>query len=151
MNPINKEALSKARQMMNRDFGEDISDLSQEIRNTLTNIYYEFSCLVIRSQSGQHPEAMLKARGFMQGLKKFAEENAFLRSAVDALPTIISEMRKLARAGDRKGYEFLVRLFLDTFKLRIPNVDKKSMLRLTFERSYYSSKVKEIPDLWKLI
>jgi hypothetical protein len=151
MNPINKEALSKAGQMMKRDFGEDISDLPQEIRNTLANIYYEFSCLVIRSESGQHPEAMLKARGFMEGLKKFAEENAFLRSAVDALPTIISEMRKLARAGNRKGYDLSVRLLLDTFKLRIPDMDKKSVLRVTIERPFYSSKVREIPDLWKLI
>jgi hypothetical protein len=151
MNPVNKEALSNARQMMNRHFGEDISDLPQEIRNTLANIYYEFSCLVIRFEGGQHPETMLKAHGFMRGLKKFAEENAFLRSAVDALPTIISEMRSLVSAGNRKGYDLSVRLFLDTFKLRIPDMDKKSVLRVAIERPFYSSRVREIPDLWRLI
>jgi hypothetical protein len=151
MTPLNKEALSRARQTINRHFGEDISDLPQEIRTTLANIYYEFSYLNISLEGGHAPDAILMADDFERGLKKFSEDNAFLRSAVDALPSIISEMRKLVSAGNRKGYDFSVRLFLDTFKLRIPDMDKKSMLRLTFERPFYSSKVREIPDLWKLI
>jgi hypothetical protein len=151
MNPINKEALTRAKQMMSRDFGGDISDLSQEIRNTLANVYYEFSCLVIRAEAGRPPEAMLKARDFEQGLKKWSEDNAFLKSSVRELPTIISEMRKVVRAGNRKGYDVLARLFLDTFKLRIPDLDKKSVLRVAIERPFYGSRIKEIPDLWKMI
>ena len=151
MNPINKEALTRAKQMMSRDFGGDISDLSQEIRNTLANVYYEFSCLVIRAEAGRPPEAMLKARDFEQGLKKWSEDNAFLKSSVRELPTIISEMRKVVRAGNRKGYDVLARLFLDTFKLRIPDLDKKSVLRVAIEHPFYGSRIKEIPDLWKMI
>ena len=40
---------------------------------------------------------------------------------------------------------------LAIFKYKIPDVDKKSMIRLKLEKPFYSSSVDEIPDLWKLI
>ncbi len=67
------------------------------------------------------------------------------------MPEIIAEIREIRKKGEQNNYKFLLQVFQDNFKYRIPNALTKSSLRLSLERPFYVGKAKEIQNLWKLV
>ncbi len=158
MSTINQQAFNNARQLIQRDFG-NVTDLPEDLRNTVVNTYYEFCCLELEFNHGphHHPDYYHATNtvgpklGWLGNLKKFYDEDVRLRAAVKHLPEIISGMREFKRDGETTGYKLAVSMAIDLFKYRIPRSIYKSPVRLAIERPFYALKVREIPDLWRLI
>jgi len=151
MTPLNYEALNRARLLIKRDFG-DLSDLPEELRNTLANTYYEF-CYLGMELEGEFafPSAITMEDNLVGGMEKFANESAHLNAAVNILPEVIGGLRGMKREGRSEGYELCVSLIFDIFKYKIPDANIKTKVQLAAERPHYSSQVREIPNLWKLV
>jgi hypothetical protein len=145
---INQSALRQARNLITRDYG-DLSDLPEEVRNTVVNVYYEFCCASLElKEKFPYPQIIRQAKDLRAGLKQFCEQEAFYVSAMNNLPKIINELRKIS--PDKEGYEFIIQVILDIFKYRIPDVNEKTPNQLNEERPAYKANIKEITDLWKL-
>jgi hypothetical protein len=150
MIPIHPEALKRAREMVNRDFGS-IADLEEELRNTIANTYYRLGHLDLEAEREFGFPLMISLEsGLGKGLEKFAEESALLTAGAKFLPEIIKTIRDLRKNGDLAEYQKGRQTVLDMFKYRIPDLPKKSAFRLTVERPFYAARVEEIPNLWRL-
>ena len=149
MTPVHTEALNRARQIIRRDFG-DLSDLPEELRNTLANTYYKF-CHMSMELEGDYafPDMIALSGDLVKGTKAFIKETSLLQAGVQTLPKVVSAIRSII-ANDEDP-ELAIRVCLDIFKYRIPGVDKKSSLRVKLERPFYAAKVDEIPNLWRLL
>ncbi len=153
MSTINKEALDKARKLIQRDLG-DVMDLPEDLRNTVVNTYYEFCSFRLDFDRGPHyhPSRVRYPKdGYLAALEKYDKELAHLEASVENLPQIINGMREMKKHGEMEGYKLSLSLALDMFKYRIPHAPDKSSIRLALERPFYAPKVREIPDLWKLL
>ena len=84
-------------------------------------------------------------------MKKLLKTHVHLTASIKGLPKIIAPLRNILRDDGPDAAEGLIFIILAVFKYKIPDVDKKSMIRLKLEKPFYSSSVDEIPDLWKLI
>ena len=150
MNTLQQDALDFARQLVKRDLG-DLSDLPEEVRNTLANIYYEFAQMNLElNRPFAFPSTIALADDVVEGAKKFVKDAAWLTSCVDHLPQAVEGLRAIRRERSRSDYDFCVRAFQSNFKYRIPDLDKKPSWRVTLERPFYASKVQEIPNLWRM-
>jgi hypothetical protein len=151
MTPLNNEALNRTRLLIKRDFG-DLSDLSEELRNTLVNTYYEFCDLGMELEGEfAFPSAVAMEGDLVAGMEKFAKESAHLNAAVRSFPEVIAGLRGMKREGRIEGYNLSVSLILDIFKYRIPDANTKTGAQLDAERPRYASQVREIANLWRLV
>ena len=148
---IDDSVLKMARQLIARDIG-DMSDLLTDIRNTIANVYYEFSAMQNElNRPNAWPTAFALAGDLKKGVERFAESAAFLQAATEAMPDIVRGIRQFDEEGNSKGVELTLTLFRDMFKYRIPGATTKPSIWLAVERCYYGCRVREIPNLWKLI
>jgi hypothetical protein len=153
MSTINEEALNNARKLILRDLG-DLKDIPVDLRNTVVNTYYQFCSFRLDFNRGPHyhPSGVrFPNHGWLGGLEKYYKESAHLEASVENLPQIINGMREMKKHGQMEGYKLSLSVALDLFKYRIPNAPNKSSIRLALERPFYAPKVREIPNLWKLL
>ncbi|HTA95050.1 MAG TPA: hypothetical protein VK769_02900 [Verrucomicrobiae bacterium] len=149
MTPLNHKALNQARQLIKSDLG-DLSDLPEELRNTLANTYYEYCYLGLELEGEfAFPSVISMESDPVAGMNKFVSESAHLEAAVKALPEVIRGLRGITRQGN-ENYERWTSLILDIFKYRIPDADKKTRSQLDADRAHYASQVQEIPNLWRM-
>jgi hypothetical protein len=150
MKTLNTEALNQAKQVIKQQFG-DLFDLPEDVRNTIANTYYEFCLISTEHNKFSNPQSIALANSFEEGLKKYSSDIAHIKSAAKFMPEIIAEIREIRKKGEQNNYKFLLQVFQDNFKYRIPNALNKSSLRLSLERPFYVGKAKEIQNLWKLV
>ena len=151
MKTLNTVALDQARQIIKQRFG-DLSDLPEDVRNTIANTYYEFCHMGTElNHEFATPQTVALADDFMKGFKEYGADAAHIMSSAEFMPEIVTEIRAIRNKGEHENYKFLIKVFLDNFKYRIPNALQKSGVRLNLERPFYTGKVKEIENLWKLV
>src|SRR5882672_3296734 len=110
MTPINHEALDAARQLIRRDFGE-VSDLPEDLRNTVVNTYYEYSFVGVETKGEfAWPSSIALEGGLMKGLEKFFGDADHLEAAVRTLPDVIRGIRGMRDSGKHEGYRLTVSL-----------------------------------------
>jgi hypothetical protein len=125
MATINEKALNNARQLIHRDLG-DVSDLPENLRNTVVNTYYEFCCLDLELNRGPHyhpcyyraTNTVRPNQGLLADHVKFFDELAHVQASVPHIPTIISGIRGMKKSGEMEGYKLAVSVALDLFKYR---------------------------------
>ena len=150
MNPLNDAALNKARDLIKQTF-DDLSDLPIEVRNTIANIYYEYSLTLLKLKSDSPlPESISRSNDLKSGFQNFIKDSAELISSVETIPKVISAIRNVSRKGNKKSFDLFVLTFLYMYKYKIPNVTNKSLFRLKIEK-FFSPKVNEIEHLWKML
>jgi hypothetical protein len=148
--PINREALNRARDAI-YSLIPTFTHLPEDVKNTITNIYYEDSLMKMELlQKNALPKQLREAKTLLKGLQAFGEDTAFLHAALATIPEIVAPISSLLQTGNRASEDAL-NLFRDMFKYRIPDIDKKTGLRVKLERLIYSKRVKEIPNLWMLM
>lgn len=151
MKALNTKALDQARQLIKQRFG-DLSDLPEDVRNTIANTYYEFCHMGTElNHEFATPQTVALADDFMKGFKEYGADAAHIMSSAEFMPEIIAGIREVRNKGNGEHYKFVLQVFLDNFKYRIPNAGQKSSLRLNIERPFYVAKVKEIENLRKLV
>jgi hypothetical protein len=148
MSAIDPEALKRAKEMVNRNLG-GIADLEEELRNTVANTYYRICQLDLEQEAGLPLRIGLEG-DLEKGWKKFCEEASLLTAGAKHLPELLEIIRDCQKKGNRIEYEKGKQGVLDMFKYRIPDLAKKSALRVSMERPFYAAKVDEIPNLWSL-
>lgn len=152
MSVINNQALARAKTLVKENFG-DISDLSPELQNTITNIYYKVAQHLLNREDGESfpRSALLLAEDLESGYKKYIEESTYLVKSAKALPEIIASLREdVLKRKSRKDIELITFALLCLFKYRVPNAMRKSALRLKFECWLRRSSVDEIENLYQL-
>ena len=142
---IDHSALVEASELVKRDLG-GLSDLPDSLQNTLANTYYEY-CLLLNKTARYN--VVFSERDVIEGTKRLIDDFAHVKSAVLNLPELIRLLRLMDR--NEEEYAISMRFLIDHFKYRIPNVDKKSPIRLLFERPFYACRVREIPNLYSLM
>lgn len=143
---MNYEALKNTHSLIERDFG-DITDLPEELQNTLCNIYYK--CSLIEQDThkfafGDRSEGNGKVA---ERLKKGMSDMAFYTSSMESLPEIITGLREVISEGNKSDIQFVTEVLLFTYKYRISNASSKSYLRARIEKFLSRGKVDEISDL----
>jgi hypothetical protein len=151
MPPISEPALTRARELINREIG-DMTELPEETRNTIANVYYEFAAMEIElDRPNAWPSQLSLAGDLKKGIEQFGKNAAFLNASMETMADIVKGIRQFAREGNRKGYDLTIKIFQDMFKYRIPDIHKKTSIKVSIERPFYDSKVIEISNLWKLL
>ena len=149
MTPINNQAIDQARKLIAREYG-NLSDLPEEVRNTLVNVYYEFCYMSSERKSKfAFPTIFKLAGNLLDGAEQHFKESAHLQASINNMPQIIGGLRSMS--PDEEGYDLVVEVFLDIFKYKIDDADKKSFEQLRAERPKYKAGVREIPNLWRLL
>lgn len=138
---VNTQVLREARDALARDLGP-LDDLSDEMKNTLANIYYKFVLMVSMNLQLQKPTSRDVASAF----KEYMLDAGQILTDYKFAAELVKSMREV-RKQDQSIYEFLETHFFDVHKFRIKNANKKSGLRRAIERPF--AKVDEIPDLYK--
>ena len=115
-----KVLLDSTAEMARKDLGT-LDDLPIEVANTIANIYYKYHLSDDDSIEKHQYEI-----------------------DIDAIQKIIKNMRIL-RETNPDLYDYSVDFFLDLFKYRIPEANKKSAFRRRIERKL--KKVEEIENL----
>ena len=148
---INNHALEHARSRLKDDLG-DIEDMPLEVQNTIANIYYKLSQHVLNCEHGDNwPRSIVIAENLAKGFKGYIEETTFLLESIKSLPGIVASLREnIIGRKSQKDVEFVTFVLLGMFKYRVPNVMKKSALRLKFECLLRRSRVNEIENLYRL-
>lgn len=131
---INQKALENTKNVIKKNFG-DTSDIPEELRNTIINIYYKFALIL------ENPNEIL--------LKNDSNEFVFYTSAVKTLPEMISTYRSAIKTCSLEEKNRVTEMYLYMFKYQIPDVLSKRIITL---RAISKSKnIDEIPELYKLI
>ncbi len=113
----------------------DTSDLSEEVVNTLCNIYY----FAERAAEDRDFPGLLDIQAIHPSKDKaslvpiYMAHMAHVVSAVEFLPDLIESLRKAA-AGGSGQQAYLEQLTLDLFKYQIEDAIQKSGLRRSLER-----------------
>jgi len=128
---------------LTRDFGS-LGDLSDEMRNTLANVYYKFHLL---SANFRAPSEAFSIKGddfisshcdFMVGQNQIVLDYKYAAK-------LLKNMREIQK-HDRTIFELLQTKYIAETKYRIENAGSKSPIRLAIEKRF--RKVDEIPDLY---
>src|SRR3989304_8137936 len=97
---MNHKALKSARTAINKNFG-DMTDLSEELQNTIVNIYYKAAIIA------QNSEQFVFRYG-IEGMKKGVEDSLFYINSVKALPEIINRFREdVISKGNKRAIKFM--------------------------------------------
>lgn len=141
---LNYSALVDAQIMIKKDFG-DLSDLDEELQNTIVNIYYNAAII------GQDSQKYVLQRG-LQGLKKAVIDATFYTTSVASIPELIRCFRdEVIPKGNEKDINFMTEYFLMSFKYRIENVSSKRLIHAKILKFFRKWKVIEINNLHKII
>lgn len=144
---ICNKSLRNAYEELIEDFGE-LSDLPDELVNTLANIYYRFYILQEHLGAGGNTPFLTpyidSSSSVMRGMNDFNAFSTQTLSAFKYAKELIDAARN-TREQNNKFFHFLVTLTLDILKYDINNASTKSPLRRFFERRL--KKVREIENL----
>lgn len=139
---MNQEALDNARIKIEEGFG-DISDLSEELQNTIANIYYQ------AAQIAQSPHKAILGNG-IDKIQNGIEDTSFYISAVESLPGIIEAFREdVLQKGNEDDINFMNEVFICMYKYRVKNALSKPLFVVKMIKAFSKKKVNEIPDLYK--
>jgi hypothetical protein len=142
---LDRRALQGAAQDLFNALGP-IDDLGKELSNTVANVYYRFHLM---SQKMANPAGALNVepgRDMISDYRKVMGAMGETLAQYKTIEKIISEVRAAWRRDPSTGY-FLTNLTLDLFKYRIPNAEKKMLIRRAIERPF--RRVDEIAGLYK--
>ncbi len=126
-----------------------ISDLPDEMGNTIANVYYRLCMELQRSSPEQVSPSPTKASDLLDTLTSNARQTAHLIAAARAVPEMVSGFREIDPFRQPNARKAALDLFLDLFKYNIPNAHKMVGLRRMIGRS--CRKPNEIPGLNALI
>lgn len=138
---MDKEILKIAKDDISRIYG-DISDLNEEVQNTIANIYY--NAVLINN----NPVGYEFANG-ISGFRKTIQDTAFYTNALEHLPIIISNIRETMSDGNEEGINMLNQVTLFVFKYRIKGAMSKPLFLLNILKLFSKKNVNEIPNLHK--
>ena len=144
---VDKTALPLARELITRNFG-NLDDLPAELQNTIAHIYYSFA----EMGANQSKPGWVPKKNGQLALKGFAEEFSFLSAAVEHLPKLVEELRKLRGKNPTWLYDYSATFILDLFKYRLPQwaIKLPPILRAPM-RLFSDAPSKEIPNLYRLL
>lgn len=144
---IDDAVLQDAARSLYSHFGS-LMDLPEELRDTLTSIYYEVHWL--RSKEGAMPlVAHLPSQKNPKKKLDVAMRQAILRtSQYQIADTLVGAIREANKDTQPKLYGALVRIALDKLKWNIDNVFEKSKLRRSLEK-IAKKPMPEVPGLHK--
>lgn len=139
---MNQEALNAARTAINNNFG-NLSGLSEELQNTIANIYYKAAVIA------QNPSQSVLADG-VDGISKGIKDTIFYTESAESLPGMINAFREdVIPKGNESDIDFMTEVFLCMFKYRIENVSSKPFFFVKILKFFSRGKVDEISDLYK--
>lgn len=141
---LNHVALNNTRTVIKRDFG-DLSDLHEELQNTIANIYYTAAII------GQNPEQYVFRKG-LKGIKKGIVDSTFYVEGVKSLPEFIKLFREeVVSKGNEKDIKFMTEFLLLSYKYRIESLSSKPYFYAKILKFFNRRKVNEIPGLFRMI
>lgn len=114
----------------------DTSDLSEELVNTLCNLYYfaekakKLNFGGLTDMQELHPEKSKESL-----VKLYMSHMSHVVASVSHAPDLISSMRA-SRAEDPNVFAYLEQLTLDLFKYGIEGAERKSPIRRGLERKF---------------
>jgi hypothetical protein len=139
---MNIEALATTRTTIKDNFG-DLSDLSEELQNTIANIYYKAALI------GQDPTKSVFSEG-RAGLDKGVKDAIFYNNTAKVLPGMINAFREESIAkGNKSEIDFMTEIFLCKYKYRIEDALSMRYFALKAKKALSRGKVDEIRDLYK--
>lgn len=150
MVPVDEEVLKEIRPIIAAQF-KTLSDLPEELANTIANIYYR-SCLVSRDTQRGFIGVPGMADNYSTAMDSYIREATFLSTSLESLPGIIASLRKIP-ATHRRDYDNTVLALLAWYKHRIESAFDAPLLwiRLRLFLKGSGSTEGEIPGLSKLI
>ena len=148
---ISIDALRKAADALNQDLG-DISDLDDELANTLVNIYYRFFANIeymLKDSKSSILEPYFSSLGrLVDTFQNYNNFNAETTAGFETAQQFIKAVRD-ARLKGPQYYLFLQIFTLDILKYNIVNANTKSAMRRAMERKF--KKPREISNLLKMM
>lgn len=89
MKAIDTASLDQARQMIKERFGA-LSDLPEDVRNTITNTYYEFCHMGIElNQEFAMPQSVMLADDPVKGMQEYTANASHILPAAQNMPEIL--------------------------------------------------------------
>lgn len=149
---ISIDALHKAAEALNEDLG-DISDLTDELANTLANIYYRFFVNLEYVSKGRNSNLLdpyISNSGNLQ--ENFSNYNNFSAETIagfESAKVFVSAIRQAHLKGHEPSYSYLCVLTLDILKYNIDKANTKSAVRRAIERKFREPH--EISNLAKMM
>src|SRR2546426_389133 len=123
-----------------------------------TNRTQSFTLFAADLDAGQHPNSSRLIKSHSFGLHDAITSCLHatgthsrprfisLRYTMGTMSDIVQGLRKMIRDGEQQAADRTLVAFFDAFKYRIPDLHKKSSIRVAIERPFYALKVREIPN-----
>lgn len=105
---------------------KNLSGLSQDVANTIANIYYGFN---------NHTYNFLKLAGRSDDPRQLQEDTAFYMSSINFMKSEVELIRKTKKTADAKTYCEIEALFLDSYKYRLKASMGRTRIGRKIERS----------------
>lgn len=136
---MNTAALNTAREEIKNKFGS-LSDLDEELQNTIVNIYYKKALI------GQNVNQAILGNGIKR-MSKSLDDAAFYIEASKALPEIINIFREdVLKKRIAANIRLMTDVFLFTYKYRM-ELGSKPYFVAKFLKFFHMHNVDEIPNL----
>ena len=127
-----------------------LSDLPEELRNTVANIYYEYACIEVeRNGNPNWLPSRLPGENPSDTMRRWTARSSTIFAALNLLPKLIPGLRDLVKRGVIDAYQAAVSVALAMLKYDIRDATEKTALRLKIEKKLRSRSVHEIPALWR--
>jgi len=146
MEELNRDALRRAADTIRIDLGS-LTDLPDELANTIVNIYYRACELLLHdNRPDALPRAVKQSGDIEDGMREHIASLGALTKQ-EAIPKMIAALRSVDRHHQPNLYAMTYNFVLDVLKYEIKNASNKPEIWRRVERLFRRGLVKEIPRL----
>lgn len=149
---ISIDALHKAAKALKEDLGK-ISDLTDELANTLANVYYRFFVNLEHLSKGGNSNLLnpyISDSGSLQeNFSIYNNFNAETIAGFEAAKNFVKAIRQAQLKGHEPSLSYLYVLTLDILKYNIDQANTKSAIQRVIERKF--KEPREISNLAKMM